>query len=69
MLLLKPLQAGEVGKGFAVVADEISTLVTKNSGIMEQGVSDSAQVKQYIDEIVEFVENQQWEAGSVNDTL
>lgn len=59
MLLLKPLQAGEVGKG----------LVTNTSGIMEQGVNDSAQAKQYMDEIVEFVGNQQWKIGSVNDTL
>lgn len=44
-------------------------LVTTTFGTIQQGVSDSAQSKQHIDEIVEFVEKQQTAIEDVNDEL
>ena len=44
-------------------------LVTTTFGTIQQGVSDSAQSKQHIDEIVEFVEKQQTAIEDVNNEL
>ena len=55
---IEAARAGEAGKGFAVVTGEISTLA-----------SSSAQASQNVDEIVEFVKNQQKAIEDINAEL